>query len=64
MRSFERVHADEKREKKKKQKEREKRKTGDERKKRRGNYKGTRDHGKTRVPANSVFPVYEGALRR
>lgn len=29
----------------------------------RGNYKGTRDHGKTRVPANSVFPVYEGKLR-
>lgn len=27
-----------------------------------GNYKRTRDHGKTRVPANSVFPVYEGKL--
>lgn len=28
-----------------------------------GNYRRTRDHGKTRVPANSVFPVYEGRLR-
>ena len=28
-----------------------------------GNYKRTRDQGKTRVPANSVFPVYEGKLR-
>lgn len=35
----------------------------DEQKKHRGNYKGTRDHGKTRVPVNSMFPVYEGNLR-
>lgn len=27
------------------------------------NYKRTRDHGKTRILANSMFPVYEGKLR-
>ena len=27
------------------------------------NYKRTRDHGKTRILANSTFPVYEGKLR-